>query len=121
MLEALNIFFFIFHTILILFVLLGWISSRFRKWHLLVIILTALSWFGLGYFYVWGYCFLTDWHWSIRRELGYSIDSSSYIHFLLIQFNLDFWNETVTTILAIISLFTSSALSIFLNIRDRIK
>jgi hypothetical protein len=28
-----------------------------------------------------GYCFCTDWHWQVRRQLGY-IDNGSYIELL---------------------------------------
>lgn len=38
--------------------------------HLVVISLTILSWFGLGYFYGFGYCPCTDWHWDVKLALG---------------------------------------------------
>src|SRR5688500_9264531 len=80
--EALNVFFFVFHIALILFNLFGWTIKKLRKWNLLTLGLTAASWFLLGAFYGFGYCFLTDWHWQVREKLGYSTDSNSYIHFL---------------------------------------
>lgn len=55
-------------------------------------LLTAFSWFVLGIWYGWGYCFCTDWHWDVREKLGYEDRSGSYIHFLLLKisgFNLN--------------------------------
>ena len=80
-----NTFFFIFHIALILFNLFGWIPKRSRKWNLVALSVTAFSWFVLGIFYGFGYCFLTDWHWQIREKLGYSTDSNSYVHFLITE------------------------------------
>ena len=78
-----DIFFFVFHIALILFNLFGWIFGRLRKWNLITLGLTAFSWFVLGIFYGFGYCFLTDWHWGIREKLGYENPYNSYIHFLI--------------------------------------
>src|SRR5688572_11928274 len=78
-----NYFFFIFHVALIFFNLFGWIPKKLRKWNLASLCLTAFSWFVLGIFYGFGYCFLTDWHWQIRERLGYTNESHSYIHFLV--------------------------------------
>jgi hypothetical protein len=50
---------------------------------LITISLTAFSWFILGIWYGWGYCFCTDWHWAVRKKLGYIDDSTSYIHLLI--------------------------------------
>ena len=81
--SFLNIFLFIFHTLFTLFNLTGWIFKKTRKLHLITISLTAFSWFFLGIWYGWGYCFCTDWHWDVRRKLGFHDDSDSYIQFLI--------------------------------------
>jgi hypothetical protein len=60
-------FFIIFHSVLICFNLFGWIPKALRKWNLFSLILTTFSWFILGIFYGFGYCFLTDWHWEVRE------------------------------------------------------
>lgn len=78
-----NIFFFVFHIALILFNLFGWIFKPLRKWNLITLGITAFSWFILGIFYGFGYCFLTDWHWQVREELGHTIRHNSYVHFLI--------------------------------------
>lgn len=76
-------FFFVFHTLVILFNLTGWIWKKTRKANLLVLLLTAFSWFVLGIWYGFGYCFCTDWHYRVRMELGYFDMPSSYVKFLL--------------------------------------
>lgn len=85
MLAALDIAFIVFHTALIVFNSIGWVFPTLRKWHLVSLSLTAFSWFGLGFWYGWGYCICTDWHWQIRQHLGIETDSNSYIHFLIIS------------------------------------
>ena len=83
MLLATDYFFTIFHLILILFNLFGWIWRPLRKIHLITISLTLASWFILGIWYGWGYCPFTDWHWQVLRELGHKGLPSSYISFLV--------------------------------------
>lgn len=82
-LLALDYFFLGFHSLLTAFNALGWIWRRTRRLHQLALFLTSFSWVILGYFYGWGYCFLTEWHWQVRHAMGNPIDSTSYTDFLL--------------------------------------
>ena len=116
-----NTFFFIFHIALILFNLFGWIPKRLRKWNLVSLSLTAFSWFVLGIFYGFGYCFLTDWHWNIREKLGYSTDSNSYIHFLITELPGVSIRENVVDIFTAVCFFAAFALSVYVNARDKRK
>lgn len=50
--------------------------------HLIVVLLTGLSWFGLGLWYGIGYCPSTDWHWQVRYRLGYDQMPISYLKFV---------------------------------------
>ena len=75
-------FFILFHTALIFFNLFGWVWRKSRKWNLAVLLITAASWYLLGYFYGWGYCFLTDWHWQVLGELGAYPSENSYVQYL---------------------------------------
>jgi hypothetical protein len=84
-LQLLNAFFFVFHTVFTVFNLVGWLFAKTRKLHLLTVSLTALSWFGAGFWYGWGYCFCTDWHWQVREAMGLYDQSASYIHFLILK------------------------------------
>ena len=118
MYQFLNIFFFIFHTLLTLFNMFAWIPVRLRKWNLITLLLTAGSWFILGIWYGWGFCLCTEWHWQVREQLGYHDQSTSYIHFLVLKLtgaDLDpVFVERATLAGFIIALI----LSIGLNVRD---
>ena len=114
----LNFFFFVFHTVFTLFNMVGWIFPKTRKLHLITILLTACSWFILGIWYGWGYCFCTDWHWIVRQKLGFSDHSHSYIHLLILKLTgADIIPQLVDNATFIIFL-VSFALSAWLNIRD---
>lgn len=119
MYQFLNIFFFVFHTVWTLFNMLGWMFRSTRRLHLVTLTLTALSWFVLGIWYGWGYCVCTDWHWQVRRQLGFHDESNSYIHFLVLKLtgiNMDpLFVEQATLIIFIVAVI----MSVWLNIRDR--
>ncbi|MDX5478138.1 MAG: DUF2784 domain-containing protein [Cyclobacteriaceae bacterium] len=83
LLDIVDLFFLIFHSVLILFNLFAWIWKPLRKWHLVTISLTLASWVFLGFFYGWGYCPLTDWHWEVLRQKGISDLPNSYISYLI--------------------------------------
>lgn len=76
-------FFFVFHNLLILFNLFGWMVRKWRRWHLACILLTFASWGILGFWYGLGYCPLTDWHWQVLEQRGERGLPSSYISYLL--------------------------------------
>ncbi len=83
LLQALDVFFVVFHSALILFVLFGWILRPLRTIHLIVVLLTGASWFILGLFYGIGYCPLTDWHWQVLRQLGETGLPPAYVQYIL--------------------------------------
>jgi Protein of Unknown function (DUF2784) len=118
--EVLNAGFFVFHTSWILFNCLGWIWRRTRPWHLATVFLTALSWFGLGALYGWGYCPCTDWHWRIRERLGYH-DPPSYVQLLLWELTAIQVSPGSADALAIGTLTAAALLSVVLNVRDRMQ
>ena len=116
--EFLDIFFMIFHSGVILFNLFGWIWKKTRRWNLLLLLLTAASWFILGIWYGWGYCICTDWHWDILRELGWRNLPASYVKFLLWRiFGLDLGAEIVNRA-TVILFFAALLVSVLLNVRD---
>lgn len=82
-LRIANTFFYVFHTVLIIFNLFGWILKRTRKFNLITLLLTFGSWVLLGIWKGWGYCFLTDWHYEVLRRLGEHNLPNSYIAFLI--------------------------------------
>ena len=83
MLLALDIFFTALHSLVILFTLTGWFFKKTRKLHLIHCGIIVLSWVGLGFFYGFGYCILTDWHYQILEQRGYTDLPYSYVTFLL--------------------------------------
>ena len=114
-----DIFFFIFHSVLILFNIFGWVWHKTRRWNLVTLGLTAFSWFVLGIWYGWGFCFCTQWHWQVRAHLGYDDKSNSYIHFLLLKLTgIKFSTQLVDTA-AVAVFLICLVLSIWLNVRDR--
>ena len=86
MLYLLDKLLFSFHAVLILFNMFGWIWPRTRKWHLATLGLTIFSWYVLGIWQGFGYCFCTDWHFQVRRELGIPVPETSYIQLLVRAF-----------------------------------
>jgi len=119
--QFLNYFFFVFHTLLILFNITGWAFKATRKWNLLTLCLTGFSWFIIGIWKGWGYCYCTDWHWDVRKELGYADQTNSYVHFLILKLTGAVLSlELVETATAGVY-FASLAVSLALNIRDRRK
>ena len=116
--KFLNIFFFVFHTVFTLFNMAGWIFPKTRKLHLTTLSLTAFSWFVLGIWYGWGYCFCTDWHWDVRQQLGYHDQRRSYIHFLLLKLTGIDFNEQLVENATLILFLLVMVLSVWLNVRD---
>jgi membrane associated rhomboid family serine protease len=119
MYRLLDIFFFAFHSSVILFVLFGWIWRKTRPAHLGLVILTALSWFGLGLWFGIGYCPFTDWHWRVRYAMGDYDLPNSYVKFLLDKLTgLDF-NAGIVDAATVTGFVMACVLSVCLNLRDR--
>ena len=119
MYRFLDIFFLVFHSLLVLFILFGWIWKRTRKAPLLVLILTMASWFGLGLRYGFGYCPSTDWHWQVKRKLGESDLPNSFIEYVLERLTgHDFGAAAVDWAVALSGL-AAFGISLWLNRRDR--
>ncbi|MFP4096690.1 MAG: DUF2784 domain-containing protein [Cyclobacteriaceae bacterium] len=107
------------HLLIIGFNLTAWIWRKTRRLHLLSVMLTAFSWLLLGIWYGWGYCFLTDWHWQVKRKLGKTDLPSSFIKFAVdetLGVSSDpFWINIITAVgFGIVTI-----ISVMLNIRDR--
>lgn len=119
MLHFLDIFFVVFHTILVFFNLFGWAWRRTRRIHLYSILLTFASWTLLGVIFTFGYCPFTDWHWDIKRKLGETDLPASYIKYYLDAISPFEWNPATVDMLVLVSSLTALGLSIRLNLRDR--
>ena len=101
MLNFLDGLFTLLHILIILINMLGWIWRKTRSLHRYVLVATWISWMGLGIKYGWGYCFLTDWHWDIKRKLGTRDLPNSFIHYLFDQCGINLGSEVVDWITAL--------------------
>ncbi|TMI61637.1 MAG: DUF2784 domain-containing protein [Bacteroidetes bacterium] len=81
MLKLLDIFYTCLHLLIISFNLFGWIWPQTRKLHLIVVTTTLLCWFGLGIWYGWGYCPVTDWQWDVKEKLGETNLPNSFVKY----------------------------------------
>jgi hypothetical protein len=118
MYAFLNIFFFIFHTSIVLLFIFGWMWKKTRLANLVLIVLTALSWVILGIWYGYGYCPCTDWHWQVRRELGIYDSQTSYLEFLFEELTGIDISRALVDKVAAVALVLILCLSVGLNIRD---
>lgn len=115
--KFLDIFFTVFHSLLVLFILFGWIWKKTRRLNLICILLTAASWLFLGIFYGLGYCPLTDWHFNILRRLGYSDLPNSYLSFLFTRLTGMQIDQHLVDLVTLWGLIMAMIFSIFLNFR----
>ena len=118
MLAVLNILFFVVHTSLILFNVFGWAHPRTRKWNLATLLLTLVSWAGMGMCYGMGYCICTDYHWQVREAMGIQETAGSYI--VLLVRNISGWNPPIelANTVALWVFVSALVISVGLNARD---
>ncbi len=117
LLSLLDIFFVVFHSALILFVLFGWIFQNTRKAHLIVVGLTGGSWFILGLFYGIGFCPLTQWHWQVLRNMGETGLPVSYVQYILDRLTGISVTATFADQITLLGWLIPTILSVYLNIR----
>jgi hypothetical protein len=73
------------HLAVIAVNLLGWWHPASRTLHRWFVAVTLTSWVVFAPWYGLGYCFLTDWHWSIKQHLGQSPMHASYVQHVLVE------------------------------------
>lgn len=118
MYEFLDTGFIIFHTLVILFNLFGWIWKATRRWNLALLLLTGASWFILGIWHGFGYCPCTDWHWKVRRAIGYTDMPNSYVKFLINQLTGIDLSAALVDTGTFLLFFLALLISIYMNYRD---
>ncbi|MCF7994354.1 MAG: DUF2784 domain-containing protein [Chromatiaceae bacterium] len=109
---------FLLHAALVLFILTGWMWARIRRLHLLVVVLTLGSWVGLGVWYGWGYCPLTDWHWQVKAALGETGLPASYIKYYADALTGTSWNPMLIDVWVVGLALAALVVSAVLNERD---
>lgn len=110
-----DLFFIVFHTILILFNLFGWIFKPLRKANLIVLLLTGASWFILGIFYGIGYCPFTDWHFDLMNKLGHHDLPDSYIAYLAERLTGYRPDTKLADTITLVFYFLALAASVYVN------
>ncbi|NIM96767.1 MAG: DUF2784 family protein [candidate division Zixibacteria bacterium] len=111
-------FFFIFHSGLIAFNLFGWLWKKTRVANLIVLALTASSWFILGIWYGLGFCPSTEWHWQVRMKLGHYNMPNSYIKFLIDSLTRLDVNAELVDMLTLVFFLLAFSASVMTNLRD---
>ena len=82
-LKLLNICFHLIHLSIIFFFLFGWLFEKTRLPHFILSILILLSWFGLGAFFGFGYCLVTDMQWKIKRRINQEPSTEFYVKYMI--------------------------------------
>jgi len=82
-LRLLNIFFHLIHLSLIFFFLFGWLFEKMQLPHFILSLLILFSWFGLGAFFGFGYCLVTDIQWKIKRRLKQEPPTEFYMKYII--------------------------------------
>lgn len=71
------------HLAVVLILVFGWLWPPLREFHRWMVLVTCISWFGIGAFCGWGYCALTDWQWRVKKRLGIAPAYPAFIPFIL--------------------------------------
>ena len=115
MYPFLDILFYLLHVLLMGFNLSGWIWRSTRKLHLISLSLTLGSWSILGIWYGFGYCFLTHWHWNVKRLLGETDLPNSFVKYFLDGLLRSDFDAGMIDIITGLGLALPIVLSIYLN------
>ena len=99
--KALDIILEFLHIAIIGFNLFGWIFPKTRFLHWISVNITAFSWLVMGFFYGFGYCFLTDWHWQVKSLLNSMPPENSFITYFLHKMGLHIESSIVDVITAV--------------------
>ncbi len=116
-LDILDFFFEIFHIVFILWNLFALWFKKLRIYHFIGLNITLFSWIILGFWFGFGYCFLTDFHWQIKIQKGVKDLPVSFIDYLLRKMGLIFPSDTIDLAVVLITVALYFC-SLFLLIRN---
>jgi len=114
-LQTQDFLFTVLHLAIIGFNLFGWIWKPARKFHFILILLTALSWFGLGLWFGLGYCPITDWQWQVKEKLGQHDLPNSFVKYYLDEIMGTNINASLIDTLTALCFFLAATLSVYVN------
>jgi hypothetical protein len=107
------------HLGVVVAVLVLWIPRSTRRVHFALVMITAGSWLGIGLLYGnIGYCFLTDWHWDVKRLRGQTHLPASFIHYMVARWLKLPVRATTTDLWTGLSFAFVAILSIILEVRE---
>ncbi len=115
-LRVFNILLHLAHLAVILFSALGWVLPARRPLHLLLQGIILFSWFGLGYFKGWTYCFLTDLHWRVKQAMGRPAETETYMQLLANRLLARHVAAVLVNRMTVTVFFTTTLLSLLLLI-----
>lgn len=104
------------HLGIVFFCLTGWMVPELRMANLYLIILIALSWFGLGIFYGFGFCLVTDLQWKVKKHLGQWPLPESYIKYLLDKLTGKNLSAKIVDIFTQLAFYFSALASLYVNL-----
>ncbi len=114
-LHLLDVFLTIFHIIIVVFNLFGWIWKKTRLANFVVIMLTASCWFILGIWYGIGYCPVTDWQWQVKEKLGERDLPNSFIKYWADKLTGTDVNTQFIDVLIAVCFVAALIMSVYLN------
>lgn len=120
-LKFFDVFLIVLHISLILFFILGWVPRKTRKVHFLLTIIIGISWFVLGLFYGFGYCFLTDIHWRVKMALQEKNLPISFIKYILDEITGINFNEVLVDYITLTVFICVLMISTLLYIKDKLE
>lgn len=118
LLKFADIVFYFLHLAVIGFNLTGWIWKKTLSLHLIVAGLTLASWLILGIWYGFGYCFLTDWHWQIKRKLGETGLPNSFVTYFFHSMGVPI-SPLTADILTVCAFTIAIGISVYRNVTHR--
>ncbi len=108
----------VFHSCFIAFNMFGWIFVKTRRVHFYALISVLFSWIGLGFWFGFGNCILTNIHWTIKQHLGQTNLPSSFISYFIQSVFGIVPTDSAVNILSYGFLALSLVMSVSLNLRD---
>jgi len=107
------------HLAAMLFIVFGWMlpATRLANWYLIV--LTFVSWFGLGLVFGFGFCLITGIQSKIRQRLGYREPMDSFVKHVLDRLTGRDLNPLHVEIGTQASFYASAAASAYVNFLHR--
>jgi hypothetical protein len=118
-LHSVNALFFVFHTALCLFNLVGWAHRRTRRLHMATMGAVAISWFAFGIWKGFGYCLCTDWHMQVRQALGIRDQSTMYVQLMIESVSGARLPDDVVTGITGGGFAFAAVMAAIMNVRDR--